>query len=96
MFKWIRLFPFQMEIFIFCAHVKDYKELEENMKDNKFNYPIFYDDKGECDKLKHLPKHVFYQTFLLDKNNKVLVIGKPKPNNEIWKLYKSIITSAED
>lgn len=78
--------------FLFYAYVKDYEELENNVRINNFNYPIFYDNKGECNKLNHLPNHVSYQTFLLDENNKVLLLGKPKPNSEIWKLYKKIIT----
>ena len=77
--------------FLFFAHVKDYNELEYNIRINNFNYPVFYDFEGECNKLNHLPDHVFYQTFLLDKENKVLLLGRPKPNSEIWKLYKKII-----
>lgn len=77
--------------FFFYAYVKDYENLEYSIRINNFNYPIFYDLKGECNKLNHLPDHVFYQTFLLNENNKVLLLGRPKPNSEIWKLYKKII-----
>ena len=59
---------------------------------NKFSYPIFYDYKGECNKQNKLPQHVFYQTFLLDENNKVLLIGKPTPGSNLWNLYKKIIS----
>lgn len=77
--------------FLFFAHVKDYADLENNIRVNDFNYPVFYDLQGECNKLNHLPNHVFYQTFLLDENNKVLLLGRPRPNSKIWKLYKKII-----
>ncbi len=78
--------------FLFYAHLKDYEEFETYLKINKFNYPVFYDYQGECNKKNQLPKHVFYQTFLLDENNKVLLIGKPKPDTKLWDLYKKIIT----
>ena len=78
--------------FLFYAHLKDYEEFETYTQINKFNYPIFYDYKGECNKQNHLPDHVFYQTFLLDETNKVLLVGKPKPGSKLWELYKKIIT----
>lgn len=78
--------------FLFYAHLKDYEEFETYTQINKFNYPIFYDYKGECNKQNHLPDHVFYQTFLLDETNKVLLVGKPKPGRKLWELYKKIIT----
>lgn len=78
-------------VFLFYAHLKNYREFETYLKMNKFNHPIFYDYFDECKK-NQLPQHVFYQTFLLDENNKVLLIGKPKPDSKLWNLYKKIIT----
>lgn len=79
-------------IFLFYAHLNNYNEFEKYIKINRFKYPIFYDYKGECMKQNNLPNHYFYQTFLLDENNKVLLIGKPKPGSKLWELYKKIIT----
>ena len=73
-------------------HLKNYEEFETYLEINKFSYPIFYDYKGECNKQNKLPQHVFYQTFLLDENNKVLLIGKPTPGSNLWNLYKKIIS----
>ena len=78
--------------FLFYAHLKNYEEFETYLEINKFSYPIFYDYKGECNKQNKLPQHVFYQTFLLDENNKVLLIGKPTPGSNLWNLYKKIIS----
>ena len=78
--------------FLFYAHLKNYEEFETYLEINKFIYPIFYDYKGECNKQNKLPQHVFYQTFLLDENNKVLLIGKPTPGSNLWNLYKKIIS----
>lgn len=77
--------------FLFYAHLKDYEEFETYLETNKFKHPIFYDYNGECNIKNNLPNQVIYQTFLLDENNKVLLIGKPKPNTKLWDLYKKII-----
>ena len=77
---------------IFIVYTKDYDKIEYLQKVNGFNYPIFYDYKGECNKQNKLPQHVFYQTFLLDENNKVLLIGIPTPGSNLWIMYKKIIS----
>mgnify|MGYP000925728807 FL=1 len=41
--------------------------------------------------LNKFPKNPQYQTFLLDKDNKILLIGSPIGNHHIWNLYKQII-----
>jgi hypothetical protein len=33
-----------------------------------------------------------YRTFLLDKDNKVLLVGSPIKNPKMWALYEKIIT----
>ena len=69
--------------FIFYAHLKNYEEFEVYTGINRFNYPIFYDYEGKCDRQNHLPDDVFYQTFLLDENNKVILAGNPLFNPRI-------------
>ena len=78
--------------FLFYAHLKDYEEFETYLEVNKFKHPIFYDYNGVCNTKNNLPNQVIYQTFLLDENNKVLLIGKPTPDSKLWDLYKKIIT----
>ena len=46
---------------------------------------------NQLDKLNTFPKDSRYQTFLLDKYNKVVFIGNPTENPLIWSLYKQII-----
>jgi len=41
--------------------------------------------------LNRFPIQTQYQCFLLDKDNKVLMVGNPVLNYEIWKLYKEQI-----
>jgi hypothetical protein len=57
-----------------------------------FNYPVFIDMNNTINRLNHFPQQQSYQCFLLDSNNKVLMIGNPTLNPKIWELYKKIIT----
>jgi hypothetical protein len=42
--------------------------------------------------LNRFPDESTYQCFLLDKNNKVLMIGNPSLNPKIWELYKQQVS----
>lgn len=59
---------------------------------NKFEHPIFYDTLNKMEKLNHFPKNNTFRTFLLDKNNHVILVGNPIGNKTLWNLYKQIIT----
>ena len=49
-----------------------------------------YDYNNDFEKLNHFPPAP-YRTFLLDKENRVQVIGSPINNPEVWERYKNII-----
>ena len=58
---------------------------------NRFDYPVFIDINCSINKLNHFPQTAIYQCLLLDKDNKVLMIGNPVLNMKIWELYKEQI-----
>jgi hypothetical protein len=78
--------------FLFYMYPKSRKELLFLLEHEEFTYPVFIDDKDELNKLNKLPVNSAFQCFLLDKDNKVLVIGNPTNNPKIWELYKKTIT----
>lgn len=80
--------------FIFIAHVKDYAELEILAKRDRFTGPVWYDLHNEFSPGNRLPEDPRYQTLLLDKNNRVVLIGRPQKNPKLWKIYKKEIASA--
>lgn len=80
---------------VFVAWVKNYKQLEGIQKLNRFNTPLLYDRTGQADSLNHFPIVPGFQTFLLDKNNRVLLIGSPLGNETLWNLYKKTIRSGK-
>jgi hypothetical protein len=78
--------------FLFFFQPKNKKEIEYLFRRDKFDYQVFIDTKNEINRLNHFPNKMEYQCFLLDKNNKVLMIGNPTLNPKIWELYKEAIT----
>lgn len=76
-------------VFVVCA--SDYEFLEQAFKEFNFNIPVIYDYHDDFNKLNHFPPAP-YRTFLLDKDNKVVLIGSPTHNPKIWELYKRTIT----
>ena len=62
---------------------------------NKFKYPICIDDQDSINILNKFPTNTAFQTFLLDKNNKIIAIGNPVYNQKIKELYLKIISGKE-
>ena len=60
---------------------------------SRFDYPVFMDLNGTINRLNRFPQVMQHQCFLLDKNNRVLMIGNPAMNYRIWELYKLEIRS---
>jgi hypothetical protein len=78
--------------FIFIFQPKNEKELQFILRKNQLNEPVIIDPTDKINKQNHFPKKRPYQCFLLDKNNKVVMVGNPFLNPKIWKLYKTQIT----
>lgn len=76
---------------LFFLHPKDAKELIMVLKENNFSYPVCIDKKDAFNKLNHFPADERFQTFLLDKDNKVIAIGNPIHNPKVKELYMKII-----
>jgi len=75
---------------LFVIHSSDYDRLDFDLTDDNFNYPVIYDHHNLFDKLNHFPPTP-YRTFLLDKDNKVLLIGSPIDSSQMWELYMKTI-----
>jgi len=77
--------------FLLFFQPKNVKEMEFLFVRDKFDYPVFMDTKGAINSLNSFPQEMQYQCFLLDSNNKALMIGNPVVNPRIWELYKEQI-----
>jgi hypothetical protein len=78
--------------FLFFFQPKSKKELRILFRQEKFKHPVFIDMKNEINRLNHFPAKPEYQCFLLDKTNKVQLIGNPASSPKIWALYKQVIS----
>lgn len=76
---------------IFFMHPQKKKEIDYILKRDNFNHPVCIDEADSLNKLNHFPADMRFQTFLLDKNNKVLAIGNPIHNPKVKELYMKII-----
>lgn len=73
--------------FVFCLHTADVKEMKRIVRKDNFKYPVFLDEMGTFYVLNHFPKDMTFQTFLLDKDNKVVAMGNPILNPYVKELY---------
>ena len=81
--------------FLFYFYPKDMKELRYLTCRDGFSYPVCFDEKDELNRLNRFPSDMTFQTFLLDRNNKVVAIGNPIHNPKVKELYVDLITDCE-
>ena len=78
--------------FLFYFHPKNIKELRYLTRRDGFTYPVCFDEQDEINRLNQFPSVMDFQTFLLDKDNKVVAMGNPVLNPNIKDLYLEVIT----
>ena len=81
--------------FLFYFHPKDIKELRYLTRKDGFTYPVCFDGKDDFNRLNHFPEDMMFQTFLLDKGNKVVAIGNPVLNPKVKELYVRLLVGSE-
>ena len=77
--------------FLFYFHPKDIKELRYLTRRDAFTYPVSFDEKDDFNCLNHFPSEMMFQTFLLDKENRVIALGNPVQNPKVKELYLNLI-----
>lgn len=77
--------------FLFFFSPEKKADVYRALKIANFNHPVCVDMHDSLNKLNHFPPNMAFQTFLLDKNNKVLAIGNPVHNSKVKELYLKII-----
>ena len=78
--------------FLFYFHPKDMKELRYLTRRDAFTYPVCFDEDDEFNSLNRFPSDMTFQTFLLDKENRVIGMGNPVHNPKVKELYLMKIT----
>lgn len=70
---------------------KDLNDLLYTLKYHNFKYPVCIDLDDSFNKVNHLSSIPDFQTFLLDKDNRIVAIGNPIHNAKIKELFLKII-----
>ena len=78
--------------FLFYFHPKDVKELRYLTRRDNFTYPVCFDEMDDFNTLNRFPGDMTFQTFLLDKDNKVIAMGNPVHNPKVKELYLMKLT----
>jgi len=79
--------------FLFFINTYNENEIEDILKYHEFNYPVIIDKDNTINKLNDFPKEYKLQCFLLNRRNKVLLVGDPTLNNSLWDLYKKVMAN---
>jgi hypothetical protein len=81
------LFPGKVD-FLFYFQPKNEKELTHLFKRDGFRHPVFLDRENRLERLNHFPSRMEYQCFLLNRDNRVVLVGNPALNPKVWELFK--------
>ncbi|MCD8176333.1 MAG: hypothetical protein LUE98_02455, partial [Tannerellaceae bacterium] len=77
---------------LFFLQSPNTNEIKQILKRERFDYPVCIDIADKLNRLNHFSPQAGFQTFLLDKNNKILIIGNPVYNPAIKNLYLNQIS----
>ncbi len=81
--------------FIFIIQSKNYHEFEHYAQESLPEFPFIYDSKGDFIKENQLPQDSRFRVFLLDKSNKIRIVGSPIGSDYLWEIYKKEILKAD-
>ncbi len=78
--------------YLFFFQSKDKKELQYILRRDRFDTPVCIDRNDGLNRLNKFPSELMFQTFLLDEDNKVTVIGNPIHNPLVKDMYLKLLT----
>lgn len=78
------------------VHPKEISQFGNMLRSAEFDKPICIDTTDMIQRLNNLPKEMLFQTFLLDRNNQVVVIGNPVYSASVRQLYKDVVRKNND
>lgn len=76
--------------------VNEWQGKQIALRRDAFDRPICIDIDDQLNKLNKFPADMTFQTFLLDKDNKVAVLGNPVHNTAVKDLYLKQITGKDN
>lgn len=80
---------------LFFFQSNNVREIKYLLKRAGFDLPVCIDSNDELNKLNNFSSDPLFQTFLLDKNNRVKLIGNPIHNLKVRDIYINAITNGD-
>lgn len=78
--------------FVFAPEIGSVDKIRVLLQSQCFGHPVFVDSAHVFEKANPwIPKESIYHIFLLDKNNKIVLIGNPLQNQKINQLFFEVI-----
>lgn len=77
---------------LFIFQSKDAKSIKHVMLESSFEYPYFQDIQGVLNEMNQFSDDSRFQTFLLDSDSRVKLIGNPVYNQEMRRLYLEAVS----
>lgn len=77
--------------FVFYFNPKNIEDLRYIIRRDTFTHPVCLDVSDKFNILNHFPSEKAFQTFLLNKKNKIIAIGNPILNPKVKELYLKIL-----
>lgn len=77
--------------FVFYFHPKNIEDLRYIIRRDTFTHPVCLDVSDKFNILNHFPSEKAFQTFLLNKKNKIIAIGNLILNPKVKELYLKIL-----
>ncbi|MBP3788495.1 MAG: hypothetical protein J6I52_02635 [Prevotella sp.] len=76
--------------FVFCFATNSLRTIRFLLSERNFRHPVYIDTSNIFCKKNDIPNNYLLQTFLLNRNNKIIAIGNPIVNSKIEKLYNKV------
>jgi hypothetical protein len=81
-------------IFLFYVNTMNIRQMESLLKDLSFNHPVFIDYKNTFYTANKLNSNKLYQTFLINGNREILLVGNPIYSIDVRNLYDKVISES--
>ena len=78
--------------FIFTPKKYDVEDVQFALTHTTFKYPLILDSLGLFRAMNpHIPTNKLFHTFLLNEENRVIMVGNPLHNSNVRKLFEDIV-----
>lgn len=78
--------------FVFAPLKKDLDNFYFAMRTTELSVPVYVDTMGVfMSENRNIPERADFHTFLLDKDNNVVLVGNPSKNERIWEMFWQIV-----